>query len=42
MTTGPVVYSVGLEDSTSFSFDKIQGRFQDQSLKTLRAVADKG
>jgi len=26
------ILSVGLDDSTSFSFDKIQGRYQDRSL----------
>jgi nitroimidazol reductase NimA-like FMN-containing flavoprotein (pyridoxamine 5'-phosphate oxidase superfamily) len=27
-----VILSVGLDDSTSFSFDKIQGRYQDRQL----------
>ncbi len=36
------LYSVGLDDSTSFSFDKIQGRYQDQSLRTLQEVAEQG
>lgn len=40
--TDGVVYSVGLDDSTSFSFDKIQGRYQDQSLRTLQEVAEQG
>jgi nitroimidazol reductase NimA-like FMN-containing flavoprotein (pyridoxamine 5'-phosphate oxidase superfamily) len=28
------VFSVGLDDSTSFSFDKIQYRYEDRSLET--------
>jgi hypothetical protein len=37
-----VVFSVGLEDSTSFSFDKIQGRYQDQTVKELQDAAERG
>jgi hypothetical protein len=40
--TDGVVFSVGLDDSTSFSFDKIQGRYQDQTVKQLQEVADRG
>jgi nitroimidazol reductase NimA-like FMN-containing flavoprotein (pyridoxamine 5'-phosphate oxidase superfamily) len=40
--TDGVIFSVGLEDSTSFSFDKIQGRYQEQSLKTLQEIAERG
>jgi nitroimidazol reductase NimA-like FMN-containing flavoprotein (pyridoxamine 5'-phosphate oxidase superfamily) len=36
------VFSVGLEDSTSFSFDKIQGRYQEQSVKELQEAAERG
>jgi hypothetical protein len=40
--TDGVVFSVGLEDSTSFSFDKIQGRYQDQTVKELQDAAERG
>ncbi len=35
------VFSVGLEDSTSFSFEKIQYRYQDQRLDTLQEEAER-
>ena len=40
--TDGVVFSVGLEDSTSFSFEKIQGRYQDKPLEKLQAEAQRG
>jgi hypothetical protein len=40
--TDGVIFSVGLEDSTSFSFDKIQGRYQQQSVKELQEAAERG
>jgi Pyridoxamine 5'-phosphate oxidase len=36
------VFSVGLDDSTSFSFDKIQGRYQDKPLQKLQEEAARG
>jgi hypothetical protein len=40
--TDGVVFSVGLDDSTSFAFEKIQGRYQDKQVEELQEAAERG
>jgi len=40
--TDGAVFSVGLDDSTSFAFEKIQGRYQDKQVEELQKAAERG